>query len=186
MVKRFWIALGMLLFASNVHAETVLNLSLNEQALYQPSREYLQLAANDMTSPAASSATVEEEPFRESWFTANKFHQYLGIGSFVLGSVAALLPKPDEDEDDESSAHHQTAIAAAVLGGTAVATGLVFHYKDLNFRKFYKDPDSLHAILATLGTVGFFAALSTAPDDTHATAGIAGLASMAVAIKITW
>lgn len=131
------------------------------------------------------SHTSETSEYRERWFTANKFHQYLGLGSMALATFAAIAPKPSA-EDPEDGIHHTLAKSAAYVGGAAVASGLAFHYKDLTWKGFFKNPDNLHALLGTLGTIGYFAALADAPDSAHATYGIAGAVSMLAAIKITW
>lgn len=134
----------------------------------------------------SSSTTLQsEEPFKTPWFTGNKAHQYLGLSSLALGALAAIVPKPDED-DYESSLHHQLALGATYLGGAAVGTGLVFHYKDLSMKKMFRNPDNLHALLAVIGTAGFLLAVNAAPDESHATPGIIGIVGMASAIKITW
>ena len=138
--------------------------------------------AADMTSSAAIRA---EEPFSEPWFTGNKVHQYLGLGSLALGVLTAIVPKPEEDNYD-GSLHQGLAYGATYLGGAALASGLVFHYKDLSFKHLLRNPDNLHALLATIATAGFITAVSIAPDEAHATAGIIGVAGMATAIKITW
>ena len=122
--------------------------------------------------------------YKDRWFTLNKTHQYLGIGSIALASLAVLAPKPAKDE--HGSTHQELAEGAAVLGGLAVATGIGFHYDDLKLSRGFKDPDNLHALLATLGAIGFFLAVDEAPDSGHAGVGaISGLA-MLTAVKITW
>ncbi len=134
----------------------------------------------------------ETKDYSSPWFTANKSHQYLGLGSLVLGALTAIVPKPEEEEesqgavDYESSLHYKLAMGATYLGGAALATGLVFHYKDLSLRHLFRNPDNLHAMLATIGALGFLVAVNSAPDEVHVTPGVIGLAGMATAIKITW
>ncbi len=136
----------------------------------------------------------KKQVFNEPWFTVNKSHQYLGLGALVLGSLTAILPKPEDEEDGGNSGgtnysdslHYKLAMGATYLGGAALGTGFVFHYKDLSFKNFFRNPDNLHAMLATIGTLGFLLAVNGAPADSHATAGVVGLTSMAAAIKITW
>ncbi len=121
-----------------------------------------------------------ETPFEESAFTANKIHKYLGIGSLGLVGLALLAPK-----EDGNSLHHNLAIGAATLGVGAVATGLTFHYKDLNFKRL-TDPDTVHALLGTLAAACFLAAVSEAPESGHPALGIAGTVFMLTAVKVTW
>lgn len=128
---------------------------------------------------------AKPEPFKPSWFTANKWHQYFGLGSLALAGMAAIAPKPSPD-DAESGVHHSLAQGAAYLGGAAIASGLVFHYKDLSWHNLTKNPDNWHAVLGTLGVLGYVAANADAPDGNHPTYGIAGAVSMLAAIKITW
>jgi hypothetical protein len=132
-----------------------------------------------------STTSQNEGPFKTPWFTGNKAHQYLGLSSLALGALAALAPKPEKD-DYESSLHHQLALGATYLGGAALGTGLVFHYKDLSIKKMFHNPDNLHALLAVIGTAGFLLAVSAAPEESHATPGFIGIVGMASAIKITW
>jgi len=135
---------------------------------------------------AANSGLTEEG----SWFTANKVHEYLGLGSLLLAGAAILAPKEGDEGNvsgnSDSGAHHNLATGAAVLGAGAVLTGAVFHFDDIEFNRGLRDPDNLHALLATIGALGFAMAVSEAPDDSHAAYGIVGAVSMAAAIKITW
>ena len=143
----------------------------------------------DVTTDADTSdnsGSAQEAP----WFTANKVHEYLGLGSLLLAGVAIVAPKEggegDASGDSNGGAHHNLATGAAILGAGAVLTGAIFHFDDLEFSRGLKDPDNLHALLATIGALGFAMAVSQAPDDSHAAYGIVGAVSMAAAIKITW
>lgn len=135
-----------------------------------------------MTTEASPLAKTE---FKEPLFTGNKWHQYFGLGSLALATLAAIAPKPSED-DAESGVHHTLAQSAAVVGGAAVVSGLVFHYEDLSWNGLFRNPDNWHALLGTLGTLGYVAANSEAPEGAHSTYGIIGAVSMLAAIKITW
>jgi len=138
------------------------------------------------TDTPDNSGSAQEAP----WFTANKVHEYLGLGSLLLAGVAIVAPKEggegDASGDSNGGAHHNLATGAAILGAGAVLTGAIFHFDDLEFGRGLKDPDNLHALLATIGALGFAMAVSQAPDDSHAAYGIVGAVSMAAAIKITW
>ena len=143
----------------------------------------------DMTTDGGTVANSESTA-EGSWFTANKVHQYLGLGSLLLAGAAILAPKEGDEGNvsgnSDSGAHHNLATGAAVLGAGAVLTGAVFHFDDIKFSHGLRDPDNLHALLATIGALGFAMAVSEAPDESHAAYGIVGAVSMAAAIKITW
>ena len=155
------------------------------------------LAAAQAWQPAAggeTTAAAAEEDFRTPLFTPNRLHEYLGFGSLIAAGLAAATP-PDDDEDENGGTsdgdkddgfHHNAAVTAAVLGGLAVATGFLFHHDDIGPSYGLGDPDNLHMMLGLLGTLGYATAVSKAPDEVHAAAGITGLASMAVAIKLEW
>lgn len=114
------------------------------------------------------------------WFTKNKLHQYLGIGSLGAATLAVLSPK------EEGGAHEHFAEGAVALGSLAVLSGLAFHYEDLSVRNGTRNPDNWHALLGMLGALGFAAAVGEAPESGHSGVGIAGYASMIAAIKLTW
>ncbi len=139
------------------------------------------------TGSALAEKEDDEAPRR--WFSKRKWHQYFGLGSLALATMTAVVPKPEEDASDselESSLHYKLANSAAFLGGAAVATGLAFHYEDLSWKHLTKNPDNWHALLGTLGTLGYIAAIANAPGESHPTFGVAGAVSMLAAIKITW
>lgn len=143
----------------------------------------------DMTADGDAAADPESAQ-GESWFTANKVHEYLGLGSLLLAGAAIVAPKEGDEgngsSNSNSGAHHNLATGAAVLGAGAVLTGVAFHFDDIKFSRGLRDPDNLHALLATIGALGFAMAVSQAPEDSHAAYGIVGAVSMAAAIKITW
>ncbi|WP_455205192.1 hypothetical protein [Kaarinaea lacus] len=176
-------------------SSTLLDLSLPQQdySLYSQSSfsqsDYLTLAAAEseqsgkMASQSSGSSKSKKE-FSERWFTGSKFHQYLGWASLATAVTAALIPKPDH-EDPDNGTHHDLAEASVILGGAAMAMGLVVHYDNLSFKKGFSNPDNLHALLTSLGVLGFALASSEAPDN-HAGYGIAGAVFMIGGIKITW
>lgn len=168
----------------NVAAYTPLNLHLSTV-------EYLQLAAAEPAESEAKESPAAEEKsesktqddvseYKDRWFTANKTHKWLGIGSLALAVASVIAPK------EEDGAHHELAQGAAVLGGLAAATGLVFHYDDLSGKKFFSNPDNWHAILTTLGAVGYAIAVDQGGETGHAEAGVAGMVFMIGGIKMTW
>jgi len=147
-------------------------------------RDQMLLASsqNNFQTDSDRLALTEPEPiFKERFFTWNKTHQYLGIGSLALASIAAMVQK-----EGSGSIHHELAVSATVLGVGAVTTGFVFHLNDIDLSKGLKDPDNVHMGLGALGTLGYLVAVSSAPESVHSTAGIIGVVGMLVAIKYTW
>jgi len=150
--------------------------------------DYLQLAQTTMSDDKndliedeqlQSSTSENDEEFKTRWFTSKKFHQYLGLGSLALATLTAVTPK------EENGPHEYLARGAVFLGGAAMLTGFTFHYKDLSVKNFFKNPDNLHALLVSLGTIGYALAVSDAPAA-HAGAGIGGLVFMLGGVKIVW
>jgi hypothetical protein len=141
------------------------------------------LAAASMDAPSMESsksmAEADKPVFHERMFTANKVHKYLGIGAIGMAVLAAISPK------EEDGAHEYLARGAAALGGAAIATGFTFHHEDIKLKNGFGDPDNLHALLTSMGTLGYVLAVSTAPEP-HAGFGIGGLLSMGIGIKLTW
>ena len=143
------------------------------------------MAKQAMLEPPASRSAEHD------WFTPNKIHKYLGLGSLGLATLAILAPKPDEEnksggENGEGGIHHDLAVAATAMGAAAVATGFVFHYKDIDLSRGFKDPDNLHMLLGTAAELAFLAAVSKAPAGGHAGIGALGAVAMVTAIKIEW
>jgi hypothetical protein len=172
-----------------------------ELTLYPAYKAQLQLAeATTGGASAAPAANSESDrAFNEYrppvFFSANKLHQFLGIGSITLATLALLAPK------DDDSGHGAFGAGAAALGAGAVVTGLMVHGEDVGFSQGISDPDNLHAIFATLGAAGFIAAAAEGGEkeedndedggggdgsSTHATFGIVGYASMLIGIRIAW
>ncbi|MDH5178142.1 MAG: hypothetical protein OEZ39_01890 [Gammaproteobacteria bacterium] len=147
--------------------------------------DYLQMAAGGENT-AVNEQTVEpqKKPFSDPWFSANKFHQYLGIGSLTLALLTAVVPKPSEGDLNEGS-HKKLANGAAVLGGAAMVTGLLFHYDDI-FENGVSDPDNLHMLYTSLGVFGYLMAIDEAPVAQHAGYGMIGALFMTIGIKMTW
>lgn len=150
---------------------------------------YLASTEGDAQMGSTSVMVKTEKPvYEERYFTANNIHKYLGIGSIAAAAATVLAPKPGVDpvtNEAESSAHETLAKTAAGLGVAAVVTGLLFHWDDFNLSDGVKDPDNLHVMLTTAGTLGYLAAASAAPDS-HAGFGAGGAIAMAVGIKMNW
>lgn len=167
------------IFAQSIHLPD--NPSLYLESGAPQARLIMAAAEQDAASRVGMSSAPPESAFEEPMFSANKWHQYLGLGSLALAGLTVLAPK-----QEGKSAHHYLGVGAATLGGAAVVSGLTFHYKDLSLQHPFKDPDTLHALLGALGTLGYLLAVNDAPEDLHPTYGIMGAVSMAVAIKLTW
>jgi hypothetical protein len=158
--------------------------------LHLSSLQYLQLAAAESTDTAGketaaaevsgSDTQTETTEYKDRWFTANATHKWLGIGSLALAVASAIVPK------EEEGAHHDLAEGALILGGAAMLTGLTFHYDDLSGKGFFSNPDNWHAMLTTLGVVGYAIAVDQGGEGGHAGAGIAGMVFMIGGIKMTW
>jgi hypothetical protein len=171
-----------------------------ELILYPAYKAQLQLAEATVGggNSAAVATTESDRAFNEYrppiFFSANKLHQYLGIGSITLATLALLAPK------DDDGGHGAFGAGAAALGAGAVVTGLLVHGEDVGFSQGLTDPDNLHAIFGTLGAAGFIAAAAEGGEkeedgedggdgdgsSTHAALGIAGYASMLIGIRIAW
>jgi len=157
--------------------------------------EYLRLAAAEPTDAATTDSATSSKSdavsegsgtdkndmeYENRWLTANKVHKWLGIGSLALAVASVIAPK------EEDGLHHELAQGAAALGGLAAVTGLFFHYDDLSATHFFSNPDNWHAILATLGAVGYALAVDNGGESGHAEAGVAGMVFMIGGIKMTW
>ncbi|HEY0722238.1 MAG TPA: hypothetical protein VGE50_13410 [Gammaproteobacteria bacterium] len=156
-----------------------------ELSLFPDYRAQVQLAdateSGSLTqAPPQSTIDAEVGEFREPLFTPNKMHQYLGFGSIALATLALLSPK------EEEGPHSAFATGAAVLGGAAVASGLIVHGEDVGPSYGVWDPDNQHAVLATLGALGFIAAVAQGGEENHAVYGVAGYVAMAIGIRLNW
>lgn len=129
-------------------------------------------------TPARRVSPTAEPAEPAPWYGANNLHKYLGLGSLALAGLTFLSPK------EENGPHEYFARGAAVLGVAAVATGLYAHWDDVDAR--WSNPDTKHAVLGTLGALGFLAAVAKGGKGDHAAYGGLGAVSMAVAIKLTW
>lgn len=176
---RKWIAAASLL---------VVTVPAGAQDLIILPRDSILVAAAEQSTPAPtvteSNASPAAAAVEERRYTRNKWHQYLSLGSISLAGLTIIAPKPDAGEDE--GIHPTLARGAAALGVAAAATGVAYHWDDIDFSKGFSDPDNLHATLAALSALGFLAAVSEAPDSAHAGIGGAAAVSMALAIKIAW
>lgn len=190
MYKKILLVCVMLLYsalslAEDLDGNAVTYPSLN---LHLSSQQYLQLAAADSGETMAQDHSAGDmagddtgvSEYKDRWFTANNAHKWLGIGSLALATAAALAPK------SEDGAHHELAQASVAVGALAVASGLTFHYEDLSAKGFFSNPDNLHAMLTSLGVLGYAIAVDKGGEGGHAGIGIAGAVFMIAGIKMTW
>lgn len=197
-MKAFFLGVGLLTAALTAQADSSID-KLTPVTSHKPNlhQDWLKLAANDtdMGDGNAADRSIVTAPAPQSaendWFTPNKIHKYLGLGSLGLATLAILAPKPDDEhksngESSEGGVHHDLAVAATALGAAAVATGFAFHYKDIDLSRGFKDPDNLHMLLGTVAELAFLAAVNKAPAGGHAGIGALGAVAMATAIKIEW
>jgi len=124
--------------------------------------------------PLLSGSPAESPP----WYGRNNLHKYLGLGSIAAAGLTFASPKT------ESGPHAFFARTATGLGVAAVATGLIAHWDDLDAN--WRNPDTQHAVLGTLATLGFLAAVARGGKEGHAGFGELGALSMIVAIKLVW
>lgn len=184
------LTLGLMLLATTAMANEPLYLgeqfATASRTLPQPS---LQLAANDLAGESGRSNTAAAPGHARRLFTRNTLHKYLGLGSLLAAGLTMVAPKPDEEGAgpvDLNGPHRDLARTAAALGGAAVLTGLLFHYDDLSLSGGITDPDNQHALLTTLGALGYAGAVAAAPGEGHIALGIGGGASMLLGIKLEW
>lgn len=137
--------------------------------------------------------------FQESWFTGNKMHMYLGLGSLLAAGITGLTAPDSEGvvatvppQSSTNTTHYYAANAAAALGGAAIVSGLFFHLEDINLDSGLLDPDMLHMLLGIAGTAAYVYAISKAPKVLggppagHPAAGIAGAGLMFTGILLEW
>ncbi|MDQ6961252.1 MAG: hypothetical protein Q9M28_01795 [Mariprofundaceae bacterium] len=148
--------------------------------------------------PEYKAYKMPSEPFQESWFTGNKAHMYLGLGSLLAAGVAGMTAPDSEgavvvpNQPSTSTTHAYAAKAAAALGGAAVVSGLWYHFEDITLDDGIMDPDMLHMLLGIAGTAAYVYAISKAPKVIggppagHAAAGIAGAGLMFTGIVLEW
>jgi len=188
--------------ATAAHIETGvtdLRLGLPTAASSQQARTTpLWLAANGSgMSDAGSDQGAAKSQWREHWFTANKAHEYMGLGSLILAGLT-VVTAPDGEGSANGQApsgkdlHQALAYGATALGVGAVTTGFIYHLDDIHWDNGITDPDNLHMLLGLLGTAGYLAAVADRPKSpdyssgSHATYGIIGAVSMIGAIKLEW
>lgn len=140
-----------------------------------------------------NAASGSEEPFVEPMMTWDKFHGYVGAGSFLAAILAGATAPDNENpalrgQPIKKGFHHYAGLSAAALGGAAVMSGLLLHLDDIE--PDFLDPDTAHMILGIAATAAYAYAVSKGPkkygmgSGSHAAAGIGGAALMATALYI--
>jgi len=150
-----------------------------------------------VTNPAPLNTTVPRETaaeeFKAPWLTTSKTHRYLGIATLV-SSMATALTAPNSCETNCSNKPAPTHGVHQTLGRTTgalalatVATGLMFHWKDMHlFEGGLTDPDNQHWLLAASGALIMADAISKAPAKNHAAQAEAGAVIMLIGVKLVW
>lgn len=141
---------------------------------------------NEFKLTGTGSAGSSKKPRLESvgevaeapWYGANNMHKYLGLAAVGAAALTMLAPK------EEDGAHEMFANATAAFAAGAVGTGLYAHWDDLDFA--WSDPDTKHAILGLIGTLGIALAVAEGGEGGHAGAGALGAIGMVMAVKYTW
>ncbi len=143
----------------------------------------------------------DEGHFEESWFTADKLHMYLGLGSMAAAVVAAttapdapegVAVPPSQRKNARNTTHHIAAVTAAALGGAAILSGLITHWDDITNSYGITDPDLLHMMLGIVATAAYVWTISKGPQKVgdpsngHSGIGIVGGAAMLTAIALEW
>jgi hypothetical protein len=180
-------------FAAVAQDESPLSMNQNMIATASPLTGLkLASAADVMTSVTTTDSTMATlvPASKTRWFTANKLHKYLGIGSIAAAGLTVLASGEAEGGEGggkvDGGVHEDLANLAAGLGGAAILTGLLFHWDDITLANGFSDPDNLHMILTTLGTLGYAKAIDAAPGEGHSGYGMFGAASMLLGIKMVW
>jgi len=158
---------------------------------------FIPLSANAADQNDYQKLEVPEVNFEESYFTGNKMHMYLGLGSLVAAGLTGLTAPDGEgvtttNQPSKNTAHAYFADATLALAGAAIVSGLYLHWEDVNVDNGFMDPDNLHMILTILGSAAYAYAIVKAPSviggssNGHSSAGIAGGALMLTGIAFEW
>ena len=141
------------------------------------------------TLPAGSASDDVKTP----WLSTAKTHQYLGIAT-LISSVATALTAPSSCDQNCSNkpasthgVHQSLGRTTGALALATVATGLMFHWKDMHpFEDGLSDPDTQHWLLAGAGALIMADAISKAPAKSHSAQAEAGAVIMLIGVKMAW
>ena len=103
-------------------------------------------------------------------------HRYLGYATIAVAATAALTGSASH------SVHRGAAYTATFLGTATCVTGFMEYRDIIDFRQPFSRLSS-HAILGTIGTIGFAAAVAVAEgDSSHSGIGVGGASAMALSV----
>jgi hypothetical protein len=136
---------------------------------------------------------VVNDDVKTPWISTSKVHEYLGVAT-LISTVATALTAPNSCHTNCSNQPAPTHGTHQTLGRTTgalalatVATGFMFHWKDMHlFEDGLSDPDTQHWLLAGTGALVMADAITKAPAKNHAAQAEAGAVMMLVAIKLAW
>jgi hypothetical protein len=186
-----------------VHAQdAALNLSLPSEPKAAHS---FMLASNDTASanlPASVTHSTPSAEFQAPLFSGDKLHQYLGLTTLVLAGLTAVTapgdggcegvcPQPTTPQPRQTNGTHaKLAKAAGAMALATVVSGLIDHWDDFHFEDGFTDPDNMHAMLGTAGSLAMMYAINKSANSktpvSHAGIAELGAVAMVVAVKLTW
>lgn len=181
-LKTLLVLISLLNFFTIVHADENVNLSYAIK-----NNTYINSANATIDDPFANDPTFNNTT---SGSTTNsldgaKIHEILGLTSFGLGILTFLTAGDAEDREEENAGAHQYLGIAAVATAVAAATsGIMYHWDEIYWADGFSNSSNVHMLLASIGTVAFALAASSAPDNVHSAAGAIGGISMGIAIAI--
>ena len=181
---------------------TTASIYTSDVRLVHTSADYSQLymlAANDSDALPGQTNIAPAVPaakFEPPLISGRKAHLYFGLGTIVLAGLTAMTaPNTENNKSSQPRAtsgttHTRLARATGVFAAATLATGLIYHWDDIQLEDGFTDPDVMHATLAGTGALMMLYAInksmkSTTPTS-HAGLAIAGAGAMLVAIKLTW
>jgi hypothetical protein len=161
-------------FGSPVFAENIgMRESFSDDQIFPRSRFYVSEDNESSSNPFSWMPT----------YNLGTFHKVLGYTALLSGLTAIGtgigMTRGSGGEDDGSSplksVHRIAATGAAIFTITAFTTGALSYASQLDFGDGINTYNS-HALLGTLASIGFIAALSTAPSDDDGSAKHCGIA----------
>lgn len=214
------VGLLLVLLAGTAHAEdAVQEIALPQDApIFQASNlqagnfesrdaKFYMLAQNDAGTSNATRNVASTTPgkpadeFKESMFTLNKTHKFLGV-STIAAALATMVTAPGEGCErncpppsqqpprDRTGTHAKLARVTVGLAAATIATGILTHWDDIDLKAGITDPDNLHALLGITGALLMAQAVNKSAGSTvpvsHAGQAELGAALMAVGIKMVW
>lgn len=187
-----------------VHAQDAA-LNLNMPSEPKAAHSFM-LASNDAASanlPASVTHSTPSAEFQAPLFSGDKLHQYLGLTTIVLAGLTAVTAPSSEGCEANCPAvpvpppprqingtHAKLAKAAGAMALATVVSGLIDHWDDFHFEDGFTDPDNMHAMLGTAGSLAMMYAINKSANSktpvSHAGIAELGAVAMVVAVKLTW